>query len=500
MFCPKCGGGNDDEAKFCENCGARLDDIFPVKEETETEKPSEELSEEALQLEEQLAGLNAEDIREDLEDQTEELDVEFLSRFDDIDVDDEPDEKPRNRWQEEQVIRPSQRKKEEQEQSDENGDIKNPEADTEVCNGKVRGITKIQLVVIAEVIVLVLIITGFFVIGNSRNNAASVAKRYAQAYADHDWEAVYDLMDRPEGALLQKTQFVETMEATRTPSIQTFKVTPDMASFSKKEKRFYIQYTIDDQGTDNNMELDLVKQSDKSMFFFDKWRVSPKTTLVTGYNINVPKGASVAVDGIKLEDGEKTEPLEEGMDTYSVALFSGTHTIQAAVPWYEIYKAEFTAYQGDQCTVSRLTMTDDGKTAIKGKMQKALKQMYEAAMSKDDFSTIEDLFTEGARDACRQSYDSLVSNLQNSGATLNTVSFDTFECNIYDGEDYSPAGVRATLSYRYNTGYTYQYYGWGGYYSGSGDQTGTGNASMEATFVYSGGTYKVSAINISSVL
>ena len=461
MLCPNCGAENDDTAKVCGKCGTTLDENLPV---AEAEEATEEVAEET-----------AEETTEESDEENDELDEEFLSRFDDIDVEDEPKKKKRKVRQPENEI-------ETEEEEEETG----------------KELTAIRILVAAEALILVLIIVGFCAIGKLQNDASFVAERYMQAYADHDWEKVYDLMERPEGALLQKALFVETMEASDLPVIQNFEVTLDTHFDRKKEKHYDVQYTTNVQET-SDIKLKLIKQKEKAMFFFDKWRVSPEAVLVNDYKIHVPRGASVAIDGIALDKDKRIDGEIVGMDTYAVTLFEGKHDLQAAVPWHEIYENLFTVGEGEEYSVSGLIMTEDGKTAVQSKMQTVLKKMYTAAMSEDDFSTIESLFAVDAREACRQTYDAFVAGLRNASYKINTVTFDSFSCQVYDGENYSPTGVRATLNFQYHVGYTSQYVGWWGVYSGYDEQTGDGNASIEATFVYSGDTYRVSSVKIGNL-
>ncbi|MGC4018125.1 MAG: zinc-ribbon domain-containing protein [Muricomes sp.] len=361
---------------------------------------------------------------------------------------------------------------------------------------KAKGLTKIQIVVIAEVICLILIIGIFFGAGSSRNSAESVAKRYFQAYSDRNWSKVYDMTDYPDGALLQKSQFIEAMKSLEVPEITSFEIEKGNQPDSGLEKHFTVQYTVKGEGADT-LQLSLARQGEKSGLFFDTWKVSSYAQVAENFCINVPAGASAAVDGVALTEAEKGKSQADGMDSYYVTIFTGIHKIQTAAPWFELYNTDFSATQDGQFTVSGLKMTDVGQAAIQGKMQEALDKVYRAAMSGQEFSAVSELFPEKYKKAGEQSYNSFVSELRSQESyTLNQAVFTNFKCDI----KYEPDGMlSAKMSFDYDTQYTRSYKSWLGI-GAKEEETGKGSSYMTASFVYEGETYKLAAIDIRSVL
>lgn len=185
------------------------------------------------------------------------------------------------------------------------------------------------------------------------------------------------------------------------------------------------------------------------------------------------------------------------MDEYRISIFSGSHKIQAVLPWFQIYEAEFDAYAGDGFTVSGMSMTEDGELALQAKMQEALEKFYQAAVANKDFSEVSDLFMDGSSENAKESYDYLVESLNGSDYyTLNEVTFDDFECEFYVNEN----GISAEMTYDYDMDYTYVRSSWFSNKKTTETRTDSGYSYMNASFGYDGETYKLVSVNVRSVL
>lgn len=376
--------------------------------------------------------------------------------------------------------------------------VKKPIIDVKKYKEKAESLTKIQIVVLAEVLCLVLVIGMFFGMGISQNSAEAVAKRYLQAYSDQNWSRVYDMTDYPEGGLLQKYQFIELMKDSEAPQITSFEIKKDKQADSNIQKSFSVEYTVKGGGTDA-LQLNLMKQGEKSILFFDKWKVASDEQVVKDFCINVPAGASVAVDGIALADSEKAESRTDGMNSYYVTLFAGSHKLQVAAPWFELYETEFSAVQDEQFTASDLKLADEGQTAIQAKMQEALEKVYRAAMSGQKFSEVSGLFLDKYKASCEESYDNFVSGLHDQESyTLNQAAFTDFKCKYSYNTDHKGM-LGAEMTFNYDTQYTYSYKSWRNNLV-TEEETGNGNSYMSASFGYDGETYKLASISIGNVL
>lgn len=424
LFCPNCGMENEDEAKFCEHCGTKLEGA-------------------AVHL-----------------------------------------------------IRQKGEPEQDRDKSDPGTPVRKPEANKQDYKGKMGRLSRLHIVVLAELVCLILAVVILLGIAGSRNTPRAAAKRYLQAYAEENWSKVYDMTGYSEGKFLQKARFIEAMRSSEIPEISEFEIKSGKKTDTGTQKNFTAEYTAGD-GESDTMELNLMKQRGTSLF--DTWKVTSDGQVVKDFCINVPAGASATVDGIALTDSEKGKSKAEGMDSYYVTLFTGNHKLQAAAPWFELYETDFYAVQDKDFTAADLKLTEEGKSALQAKMQEALEKVYKAAMEKKDFSEVSDLFLKGYEDACKKEYDYLVEGIHDDEMyTLNQVTFTGFNCESYKDSSH-PGMPSVKMTFAYEMQYTNSHQLWGDYTYDT-EESGTGNSYMNASFGYDGETYKLASMSIESVL
>ena len=506
-ICSKCGTINADDARFCENCGTKLEGepiTAPSAEEpadSEPVVPGAETGEAAQtagtagDISSAEMGSAGDDFRSQETAGQETAGQEAAGQES---VEHDPAE--HRSADQEQVVRPSQRRRQQQQQSAQQQDsarkqvtIKKP--DVGKMKTGIRKLTKLQKIVIAEVICLAVVIAAFFVIGDRKYSAQSVAERYFEAYVSHDWKTVYGLLELPDGSFMQESQFEEMMEKTQVPDITNYTVRQQTGAEGGIVQNFNVEYSVSGQGTSSS-QLSLVRQSDKAMFLFDTWKVSAAGMLVENYPVTVPAGARAAVDGVELTEEYMVSNNADGTDTYQISLFNGVHTITAAVPWCEVYEGEFDTSAEGSVIVENLTLTDTGKTALQAKMQEALESFYTSALAGDDFSAVSGLFAENAAAEYEDTYNDLRDRLTDDPDdyyTLNQITFDDFCCS-FNAESGTISGE---MDCDYTVDYTYTYSGFGS--SRTENETNDGSAYVGATFVYEGDTYKLQYVNIPNV-
>lgn len=510
LFCPTCGTKCEDGSRFCGNCGTNLEGIASVPG---TAAPGDEGGAgggAAGNVDEPWnPGSTAADTQQAMGSQPWENQAAAGQGVSEPVPPEREESEQMNSVQGETSsapLRPSQMKKmKEQQRTDQQTaggssiTIKKPEINVQKYKGSMRRLSKMQIAVIIEAVCLLLVICVFYGLGSSQNSANAVAKRYFQAYVDRDWSKVYDLTDFPDGAYLQKGQFIAMMEQTEVPDVTNFEIMSDKSlESSGVQRNLLVQFTEKGKNADNRV-LTLMKQGEKAMLFFDTWKVSPADEIAENFRIYSPCGAAVAIDGTVLPEEDK-EPTEDGgMDCYRLTLFAGKHSIQVAVPWHELYEDEFSASAEGTYTAEALKLTEEGETAFAAKMQEALEKVYQSALEQKKFEEISELFLPDYQEACEEAYDSLVSELHDREAyKLKEVEFSDFEYECYD--DAYQGMVQAEMSYKYDMKYTYTYTSWRNDTPTTEDKTDDGTSYMSASFQYDEDTYKIAAFSIRSVL
>ena len=424
--CPDCGAINSDEARFCEQCGRKLDTEQPVfPEKNQEENPVEQA--------------------------------------------DGADQKVK--WEEQTGQR----------------------------RGTVRkGFGRLPLfqkIAIAEAVCLVVVIAAFFVIGHTKYNARTVAEKYFEAYASRDWAAMYELLEFPESTPMQEAQFADMMERTQTSDITNYTVRAVKGENSDIARNFDVEYSVPGQGA-SKLQLSVVRQNSRALFFFDVWKVSAAGMITDGYTVVVPEGAKAAVDGVELSDEYKVEDDADGTDTYQISVFNGVHSIKVAVPWCEVYDGEFDTSEDSSAAIEELTPSESGAKALQAKMEDALERFYTSAAAGADYSEVSDLFTESAAPEYKAVYESLKESLAHEDGdyyTMNQITFENFRCDF----SVESGLITGEMDCDYTMDYTYEYSGFGS--SGRQSKTSEGSAYMRASFAYDGNTYKLQKVSMPTV-
>lgn len=474
-ICPSCGMVNEDVARFCENCGTRLEgaSVQTMGAAPPEEAPVQEAPRPQGQTDAQGQTPPRPQRQTDAQAQT-------------------PPRPQRQMGPQGQTPPRPQRQTGPQGQTPPRPQR---QAGARMQAPPRKGIAAIHIAVLVEAVCLVLIIAAFFLVGRTRYSAQGVAEDYFKAYAAHDWEKVYGLMDLPDGDFLQEDQFTDTMERMELPEITNY-VISEMPGVNEDIARvFHVEYSVKGQGV-AELPVSAVKKSEKALFLFDQWKISAEGFITEGYTVTVPKGAQAAVDGVRLTEEYQVPSESAWEDTYQISLFNGSHTLSVTAPWCEVTQTDFDTSADSGTVVSILTPTKEGEAAFQAKMQEALETIFDAAIAGKDYSEVADLFASDAGEAYEgysneEYYNDMkeyLSSEPDDYYTLTGLQFEDFQC----GFAMSGGVIAATMDFRYVVDYSYHAM-FGG---GSKRDTAEGETGMSAGFVYEDGTYKLQGISI----
>ncbi len=363
-------------------------------------------------------------------------------------------------------------------------------------------INPFMIVSLVEIVAFCIMIAVFFKVGQNTFGYENVAKNYFKSIADCDWDQVYNELELKESAFINKDAFLEMRKEDDKISYSKIKVE------SVADKNIaHVNITYYEKGSDyasGELQVKLTRQPKKSFLFFDNWKVSPDNYVVNDFTIYAPQGADVYLDNQVIPDKYITKKSSSpDSDCYQIPqMFVGTHTSFISfdgftgpeTPVFAQYDYDYLSLEYDSLSVTSKQQEEILNTAY-GILQKELA----AGVAGNDFSTIEDLFTDDSVVDAKDSYNSYY--LDNFAASdsrsavkklsLNNVTGSFSDFRISNGTIYA----EVLISYDYTVDYRKKDW-WTGKYE---KETYDGDSSTRYYLQYQDGTWKLSSSSFPSI-
>lgn len=359
-----------------------------------------------------------------------------------------------------------------------------------------------MIVSFVEIVAFCIMIAVFFNVGQNTFGYENIAKNYFKSIADCDWDQVYNELELKESAFINKDAFLEMRKEDDKISYSKIKV----ESVADKNTA-HVNITYYEKGSDyasGELQVKLTRQPKKSFLFFDNWKVSPDNYVVNDFTIYAPQGADVYLDNQVIPDKYITKKSSSpDSDCYQIPqMFVGTHTSFISfdgftgpeTPVFAQYDYDYLSLEYDSLSVTSKQQEEILNTAY-GILQKELA----AGVAGNDFSTIEDLFTDDSVVDAKDSYNSYY--LDNFAASdsrsavkklsLNNVTGSFSDFRISNGTIYA----EVLISYDYTVDYRKKDW-WTGKYE---KETYDGDSSTRYYLQYQDGTWKLSSSSFPSI-
>lgn len=372
-------------------------------------------------------------------------------------------------------------------------------------------ITAILIVAVVAVILAV----AYSVVG-SFFGPERVAEEYFKAALSGDWEKVYGQIEVPEGELMSEENFlaVHSQDGTDVKNLKVEKV--NESDFTCQYKAVYML-----PGESNEMEdtVTLVKQNEKTLFFFPKWKISSEAFVASNYPIYAPEGYSIKVDGVELtpsETGIGSEDEYESYagDTYRVDLFVGTHTMEISAENREPSTLEFNVSRGSEgYTVEQLALSEEAVADMQTVVKNFMSQLYveaiqESGLSQDymDYwvSDAGDLqATKEIQNSARYLYEDFTEQLHSTrydSIKFTDMQFENYQSEISDSYtmENGALAVQLYVTYEYSYAYTVTDTSYDGITS-TENESNDGTDEMTVTFMQEEGQWKIYSTNMNCV-
>lgn len=317
---------------------------------------------------------------------------------------------------------------------------------------------KKKIGVIAGVVIVALVVT-FYVVGNKLSNPEKVAEEYMQCQVDKDWDKMYDYLSVEESEFINKDLFLKSkVQESDKEEISSFTVVGDTGkedSSDDLEKSILVKYKSKNGSNSDGYILKLIRQEEKFLLFFDKWKVSSENILSEDYKLSVPIGATAYLDGIELTDQYKDETNKDDYyDKYKISeVFLGGHTIKITSLIYEDYEEYKAEGYFSSIDTEDLKLKQESKDATMEIAKKFLQTYYDSAIALKKYDEVKSYFSsnEKVQKNEKSSYESLLKKVKPDEAsdiglkkvTISNVSAEADKGNSYSGE------VEVTVDYDY---------------------------------------------------
>lgn len=193
---------------------------------------------------------------------------------------------------------------------------------------------KLTKLFIFEVIALVLLAIGFYKLAETRFSSENVAKNYAKAKMAGDMDEVYDMLNLPSSELLTKDMFLMTQMDQEAEELVNYEISNESESRNSFSNSFRLEYMTKGNVYSENENIQVVKQREKQMLFFDKWEITPDSLLTKEVILYAPADVTLKINGIDIStiQGVKTEESYGNIQYTLPVMFNGTYTLEASAP------------------------------------------------------------------------------------------------------------------------------------------------------------------------
>lgn len=360
------------------------------------------------------------------------------------------------------------------------------------------------LVEAAKIIAVLAVCAGlgiFLALGKRAGSPERFAEEYFSHYVTNNYEAMYKMIDCRESDFINLDNFIIKCEGEKVyGSITGYELSKPV--YQGKTVTYVVTYYIGAEKTPNTYTITLHKQKKKTHLFFSTWKVSVNRFLINNYEINVPVGTSVNLDGVDISAYKKGTSEDGTLDNYVVdKIFSGDHTVSVNLDATgEITKTQYVTEDTDSITITTndFAMKPDVQQKLYEYSAFVIKSMYEYSMDKrKNFEDISILYaeTEEAKASAKATFDAISGDVQKpDGASLRELDIKTLSPSIESFTYPDRVTVRVDYDYEYRavTGTSVL--------SGIIEEyAGAGNATSFVYFNLINGAWKIVKVDMSCV-
>ena len=397
MFCPKCGTGNEESARFCEKCGAPLIDNSAAPQMTAPQPQMTAPQPQAVPQQPQMTA-----------------------------------PQPQAAPSQPQMTAPQPQ-----------GMPPQPATPRKPMSPAV-----IKIIIAAAAAVVLII--AFIVTGSVLSNPKRVVEKYFVAASKGNWEKVYSYIDIPKGEFITKDLMAKAYADETTYDITNFEIEENEYNDSKISKEYYVTYYRTGSSR-RTTSVDLVRAG-KFMLFWDNYKVSSSDVVAKDVVFTVKQGSKLIIDDIEVSDSYivPAEDLNASTVQYKIDyLFSGKHQVRVTNDMYEDVERDYTVRSdGQKYQIQSTELRESIKMEREKAAQDDMQALFAAAIANKGFDDVKNLFVEDASrvSSIKSAYNTFVSRTYNSGNGVTKIDFKGFTTSSTTGTTSGMPYVRVTVN------------------------------------------------------
>ena len=238
---------------------------------------------------------------------------------------------------------------------------------------------------------LALVGFGFYKLSEVITNPEKIAYRYIVDVHNRNWNNLYNNLSLPSSDFINKEMLVKGNPSTDSMSVENYTISDIEFSSDKRNAVVTIDYNLPGVLKSMSTEVNLIKQSKKKYLIFDSWKVVPEF-VVADYEVKVPTNSQVTIGGVALYSNLiKNQDAE--FTYYEIPLiFDGKYEIKVVMDGMEDSVQEVNTNNG-LFSLNKMPFNQEVQKSLVIEAGKAFTATFEAAFAKNDFNTIEKLFS-----------------------------------------------------------------------------------------------------------